>query len=59
MLKKFEEDFGKFVGTKYAGVGSGTDATYLFKIREFKETMRLTSSNSYLSPYHIYLAGAS
>jgi len=61
-VKKFEKNFGKFIGTKYSvGVGSGTDALYLsLKYLNLKKNDEvITVSNSYLSTVSsIYLAGA-
>ena len=61
-VKKFEDEFCKFIGTKYAvGVGSGTDALYLsLKYLNLKTSDEvITVSNSYLSTVSsIFLAGA-
>lgn len=61
-VNKFEKEFSKFIGTKYAvGVGSGTDALYLslkyLNLKSIDEV--ITVSNSYLSTVSsIFLAGA-
>ena len=61
-VKKFEKNFSKYIGTKYAvGVGSGTDALYLsLKYMNLKKNDEvITVSNSYLSTVSsIHLAGA-
>tara|TARA_B100001063_G_C16774612_1_gene564191 strand:+ start:4395 stop:5510 length:1116 start_codon:yes stop_codon:yes gene_type:complete len=61
-VQRFESDFKKYVGTKYAvGVGSGTDALFLtLKYLNLKpDDEVITVSNSYLSTVStIYLAGA-
>ena len=61
-VKKFEEEFSQYIGTKYAvGVGSGTDALFLsLKYLNLKpDDEVITVSNSYLSTVSsIFLAGA-
>ena len=61
-VKKFENEFSQYIGTKYAvGVGSGTDALYLsLKFLNLKpDDEVITVSNSYLSTVSsIYLAGS-
>ncbi len=61
-VQKFEENFRKYVGTKFAvGVGNGTDALFLtLKYLNLKPNDEvITVSNSYLSTVStIYLAGA-
>ena len=61
-VKKFEINFSKYIGTKYAiGVGSGTDALYLsLKFLDLKQTDEvITVANTYLSTVSsIHLAGA-